>query len=768
MSSWEFNGKINSLKIFLYQAPTVLAQTTSDESQHKRPSTSPHKPTAFGQDKIKAEPSEEARSEIGLAGEDDNDSDGSGPDDYPDCYEDIFRGALPWNDFRCFVQIKQENSPSHIHRSGALDPSGLVSASRSTSPFQDHDSGGPRGPPEFVSGGRDAPAPLSKNKVILSSRQSYPGTVPEGPLIDGDNALGSALKSLGISYECDTDDDRDTLMQSQIEPGSPCPRRRDGRQHINQTGRVSTYFARPHALANSSPWPGQSLAERGTRLNKFEVLDRSIENPPRHSWSGRERALLCVIQRWFTFSREWDSIVLIFNKLTNNNLLERRIRRQWESLVFFSCHPIWKQVYDDTPFEDSEGVFKPQRTEILACARQHGIEFQLKATEDTPPRGAPWLSQSPHIRRQFDVFQKQKRDREFTPQIIDASYRAMEEIDQTDTTNLISSSPLSVVQLTPPSYPSTPFAFPPSGGRLSPETHPAGIAYRVHDKTKQSPLVPNVGFRSSFFYGRKRGVTNPLPPDHDLLDAFAEKHFWEHAEGVSPFVSVSTSLLFAVLMAKRSAEEGHNPSIATIDLSSLKDSIYSASAVIRRVKRKGDLPEMRYKGSAELLIWGEIPDSAIVNILPYTELEHLTTAEPAIGEILRLGQLKPEARVYYLHQDLMEDPVFLSPATTTAIAQLADHFGLGLAPPAQLAAFIHSLIDGFAVDATQVLADERLMHKLGISFLNALNRAGQDDEALISAFINGVRTANEILERSRRSLASRSRSRSGRRKTTRK
>ncbi|KAF2814680.1 uncharacterized protein BDZ99DRAFT_458674 [Mytilinidion resinicola] len=217
-------------------------------------------------------------------------------------------------------------------------------------------------------------------------------------------------------------------------------------------------------------------------------------------------------------------------------------------------------------------------------------------------------------------------------------------------------------------------------------------------------------------------------------------------------------------MAKRSAEEGQTPFIAMIDLTALKGSTYSASAVIRKVKRSGDLPEMRYKGTAELLIWGEIPETAILNIVPYTEIEHLAATTPAVGAILRLDLLDPNARTYYLHKDLMMKPVRLDPATATALGQLADHCYLGLAPPAQLSTFIQSVVDGFAIDATQVLHDDKIMHKLGMYFLNALNRPNQDDGAIINAFINGVETANESLERSRRSLVSRSRSRSGRKR----
>lgn len=210
-------------------------------------------------------------------------------------------------------------------------------------------------------------------------------------------------------------------------------------------------------------------------------------------------------------------------------------------------------------------------------------------------------------------------------------------------------------------------------------------------------------------------------------------------------------------MAKRSAEEGHSPLIAIIDLAALKGSVYSASDVIRRVKQNGDLLDMRYKGTAELLVWGEIPEAAISHILPYTELERLTTTSSAISKILRLEKLRSRSKVYYLHQELMNEPVFFDVATASGMGELADHFGLSMAPNAQITDFIHSLIDGFPIDVAQAVGDDRIKQKLGVSFLNALenNRSsGQsmaaDDEATISAFVEGIKSANDMLNRDRR------------------
>ncbi len=154
------------------------------------------------------------------------------------------------------------------------------------------------------------------------------------------------------------------------------------------------------------------------------------------------------------------------------------------------------------------------------------------------------------------------------------------------------------------------------------------VAFRCYN-VEYYGLNSSTGFRA----GRYTGTTDAIPPPLDMMDAAFEaesnKHLSKNMTGATSFISVRDN----ILPAFHEAMHKSNASIAVINLEAANSNtrVYSAALAIRKLNKafgRAWHKENQYRGSGEWLVWGEIPQQAV--IATFT-IKQLYAAFDAIG-----------------------------------------------------------------------------------------------------------------------------------------
>ncbi|OCL11918.1 hypothetical protein AOQ84DRAFT_352794 [Glonium stellatum] len=271
------------------------------------------------------------------------------------------------------------------------------------------------------------------------------------------------------------------------------------------------------------------------------------------------------------------------------------------------------------------------------------------------------------------------------------------------------------------------------------------IVYRVFDEESQSQLF-NGAIRSGLFGERRRGITTALSVEDELFDVFAENHFWYHKKG-GPFISVTSSLLWAISIAVRSERAGRHPFIAVIDMGSL-GSFWPASEVISGLREKGEFSEMTFQGVFEFLVWGEIRNSSILHVFPFSQLRELVRNNSAVQATLRLDCFQP--RVLWTHKKLITSRLEINHSTAGAIGSIANIFGLSYGSEKMLWDFVSGVCQGWGLIAPE---DNIAMEDLGTAFASSLDSHTQrrclseaDYDEPRNAFITGAMNGRNLLK----------------------
>ncbi|OCK78485.1 hypothetical protein K432DRAFT_457722 [Lepidopterella palustris CBS 459.81] len=698
-------------------------------------------------------------------------------DENDDCYEDVLRGPLPWHRVPNFP-LKQEHTPVR-HR----DDDDQAADHQS---YSDNITG-------------------CNGEAIPQHLNEYSSTISES-VKNSNSTLLPSLRRLGISYN-DLESATDSSTAYSRESGSPCPRRTTEvlKWPTKRTRRTSRYFdtARNAKESHYTSQKKKAILEKITKRSKPPCLStptsteslRRIERTPSHKWTHRERVLLCVSKRWYNHAQGWDSITRIFNHLTGNLLRTRVVCIQWEDMRFYGLDRAWCEVYKSTSFEDEQGQFRHIREDLEKSASALNIAIERKTIEERLIVGNAVFSSSPLVLQRVKVLSARP------PVAIGSSSLDLDTLHgfsdqptpvQTPITRTISPNEIGGFDVADAVEPLDTMDFEEidladtidtpgiledfDGGKF---TRPRSayyvanlyteltstaqsfsrqaptLVYRVYDERSQTQRTSH-GFRAAFFGSRKRGVTNALSIDDELFEAFAEKHFWEHVKGCSPFISVTDSLLCAIVYARRSFHDGRKTRVAVMDISNLGSSTFNAADLIARLKRKGELEGCRYKGGGEWVVWGEIPSSAIMYDFAFSELQDLASRDAAVEQTLRLQEIFANTKVYWLHQKFAQAAIPLRSDAANAIGRVADVFGLGYASNVQIEEFVRGFVQGWAIDAP--IHQTITMTNRATEFVSALSYyvthrrcvSEADEEGLRRAFVDGVARASAELKRTRR------------------
>ncbi|KAJ9299221.1 hypothetical protein DTO271G3_2843 [Paecilomyces variotii] len=172
----------------------------------------------------------------------------------------------------------------------------------------------------------------------------------------------------------------------------------------------------------------------------------------------------------------------------------------------------------------------------------------------------------------------------------------------------------------------TPSATPPATSEIP------KVLYRYYNVDSQG-WNSQKGFVAGLFMEGDRRIVPVTGYSSDEFDRMFQNHVrWHHV--TTPFISTFSDLLAPVHRALRRKE---GASLAVIDTKHIRQPVYSASHLI---EKKGLQISDKYTGRAEYLIWGSIPEEAIVTTFKISTLQGIAQRHSDIARLLQLDGIE--------------------------------------------------------------------------------------------------------------------------------
>lgn len=175
------------------------------------------------------------------------------------------------------------------------------------------------------------------------------------------------------------------------------------------------------------------------------------------------------------------------------------------------------------------------------------------------------------------------------------------------------------------------------------------VLYRYYNVDSQG-WNSRKGFVAGLFMEGERRIVPVTQYSFDEFDRMFQNHVhWRYI--TTPFISTFSDLLAPVHRALRRKE---GASLAVIDTKHIRQPIYSASDLI---KEKGLRIGRKYTGRAEYLIWGSIPEEAIVTTFKISALQQIAERHSDIARLLQLDGIARMKRCgKYLEELIKKGP----------------------------------------------------------------------------------------------------------------
>ena len=286
---------------------------------------------------------------------------------------------------------------------------------------------------------------------------------------------------------------------------------------------------------------------------------RQCERRPNHSWDEGEHKLLAILYRWYD-DTDRSIIPRVFNAITGQDLDNNKLRNRYYTYIILfgrEALPEFDEVLN-VPFSDPENWFHEIHKIIRVRAAEIGVEMIWRECEEKHELGRARFAKSPKIRRYYK-------------HLVRSARRRKEERSRAANTPPVEDLPLWGLQLgrTPmveqdveeswsdidDDDHATPVTPTPRSPRAPPGTQ--HIGFRVWDANSRTKFDVENGFVSEKFASEafsswSEWLLAPFSPDDEqglrstLL--LALPHLSKRG-GASSYVSVSTSLLQALVMA---------------------------------------------------------------------------------------------------------------------------------------------------------------------------------------------------------------------------
>ncbi|KAF2788135.1 hypothetical protein K505DRAFT_315451 [Melanomma pulvis-pyrius CBS 109.77] len=433
---------------------------------------------------------------------------------------------------------------------------------------------------------------------------------------------------------------------------------------------------------------------------------KDIERPPRHLWTCSERELLCVLFRWYerkpiAFGRIWNSIFGL-------NLPTRKIQNQFENhlrLYGEKAYPVFGAVFS-TPFGGTK--YEESRKLIEAEAQALGIQLHRLEAEVISLSGNAAKAKSVNTRR----FYKSLVRRAKASMTENTSTRSQVSTSQVAASQVGTSQLLGGFALKTNDYNSleefvdveeAPTPSTETGYLSDVSTTSYHLAFRVWDDDSRTVFKDNYGFVADLFAHRRAPVPQPLSRNDPMFDILANAHL-SFQGNTSAFVSVASSLLQVLNYSSK-------------------------------------MKQPRLAATAEFIIWGDLPNSAILHTFNISELNHLISTSPPCAKLLNLDLFDGASRTRAISQQLREKGITMTKDTAKAMGKIAKVFGLDGPDVTYLHIdeFVTSLIDGWTIQGCPVNDIHTASH-LGMHFALAMecSRSPLNIQQIMGAFIDGI------------------------------
>ena len=189
-----------------------------------------------------------------------------------------------------------------------------------------------------------------------------------------------------------------------------------------------------------------------------------------------------------------------------------------------------------------------------------------------------------------------------------------------------------------------------------------------------------------------------------------------------------------------------DPQIAVIDLShpTLQDKYKQsrASKCLKDLKKIGQAYWAKYKGLAEVMIWGEIPLAAVLCHTSLSNVAAKITQETAGNLIFNMDDWIPDQSAYRLTEKLKSRNITLDHDTARAIGIFGKEMGLDNATGQHISEFVQVNVDGWSM---QFSDDIHTRASIATSFATALNHTMLHVQEVMQAFCTGVEHGLENL-----------------------
>ncbi|KAL5409623.1 hypothetical protein PMIN06_008972 [Paraphaeosphaeria minitans] len=494
--------------------------------------------------------------------------------------------------------------------------------------------------------------------------------------------------------------------------------------------RTSSSTKKPHKLSEAQ----QALED----LKNSEYIKR-------HFWTDQQRYDLAILTSFFEGNAA--DMTKVFNKMHRLNLdtvkqlkpQEIYLKRNAEAFPF--CHKIFTW-----PPNDPNNAFAEDRAAILKAASSVGVVLEPRQEEHILSSGSAKSARSKYTRRRFELLMRKARHKNSPPSgsrlqphtvlplpklggiaISTSSAEEVEVNTQDDEHHSVYMS-----EGTTPKSADSP--------RQRPQ-QPVHLAFRVWDRHSHTKFDTERGFVSAL-HSIWNGPLLPTP-QLDTLDGrnshllLSNTHL-SRTGNASAYISVATSLVQALNYAMAMED----PQIAVVDLSaaSLQEpwKKLRASDLLRELKAMGQARWARYRGTAEIMIFGSLPmDDAITFHGSLTDLAAVVTAQPAGKMLLNPNEFKPDQAVSGLTGALKAKDIRLTPDLARSMAVFAKSMGL-TSPrisPEHTAEFVQVIIDGWSIAIPDNMQERSLLAQAFAHELGSQTLPPQDVE---NAFITGL------------------------------
>ncbi|PGH13560.1 hypothetical protein AJ79_03553 [Helicocarpus griseus UAMH5409] len=370
-----------------------------------------------------------------------------------------------------------------------------------------------------------------------------------------------------------------------------------------------------------------------------EFLDFSKIPILRHSWSGPEREVLSVLRHFYILPAKQETS--IFNSMFAASIKDEgfpdglpmsRINAQLNDMKRLE-NPIWVSVNatplpnddagkddagEDDAREDEDDEYKECRHVIQLVANELGIELCRRTG---PSAQCTKRYKGFELLRSFfntDVYPyvtPAEPDVEPEPEDVEAECDDEQELDS--------------------DIPPTPIRKSGKRSRYWGKRAKPRILYRFYN-TESSGINNPKGFSAGLWATGPSHIPNACLYDQRVLEAMAKTHLSRY-NIKSPFVSTSSGFLVTF---HKLLTQGKDAKMSIIDASKLDQrGLFSAQEILYKDPLGTDITP-GYCGWAEWLVWGSIPEEAIVCTISEFRLLEIANVYPDIESVLQVKMIR--------------------------------------------------------------------------------------------------------------------------------